>query len=1199
MPPSNEEKVDTSGSDYEVALNDAKQELVSITEEQRTINKLRQKLKDAEEAYEAMEKEKTRQEIRAKQIEDIFQISVENPNETHALLLDKSLQLAEVMTEVDHFKNQAQKMEKERQKERTNLVGLNAVLKSLQSVSGNREQTLYSLHEGDLNLKDLEDVEFDDVKLTAEKAVDMTLRNMKFKVEHLEEKEQHLNQKLKAKARHIDALSKELDLYKIKVEMLEEIFLRLTEDLTEDQRRNLRRSRQARTPVDGLPEESTGDDDDDNKSMDATDVTASALIQDIRERRREGLRKISSLPKIGDGPKISALNTLSNSFHGKESKTKKSTLLVLVNGKKASYTGTTNSNGAPHGTGALRFENGDTYLGGLVNGAMHGKGTLYHRTGMQRGQFQQNAFVVPESPIAAIGRTRTRSFDKGDIIPVLEDENKTNASKVKENMQNEENNKRQVKLNNSSDNMEADDEEKDMDPDGSSNENKGDVPKSVSVAKHYEKKAEKEEFDRQTQEEVRAKAEEETAFKEEEGRLKAEEEARLKTEEEARLKAVAEARVKAEKEARLKTEEGVRIREEEEGRSKAEEGALHLSVAKPEEEACIRAKEEDRSKADEEDRSKAEEKQTYLEAEENAGLEAEEKEHHNAEEENPRQSGDETGIEAEEEDRLKEKNQEGKENAEAEDTQGDTMVASQVVIDLIAIDKQETEVYSTNDCEEAKETQTRQDCKTESVNRTEIQIELDNDGEEAMKKHDEQSNKTIHSDFDEKDMEREDDLLDKKIHKNLLVEENSKPNDMEGAGEYETSSTASDGGLFATNKAKHNHAVESQNNDGGRDEANSENSYESSSSLDVYESRFKEIDSELEAIRTSMQSDDLSKESDDIIDDSKANQDNKTGLWRLTKKKWDDMFQKNEQGGEMNATQAEQYGKTDPEDGDEKRVKTGNSLTPEEQESEPDAHGDDNNQDKTSQHDCGRNETQPEKSYNDIGADVDSSTPLEMDQGKRGKEDRNGNKHHMESESIQNHASTQRNADSTEPNMSSGTQEGGPAMDGEKRGDRMNANPLEPDSNSVVTLEDKTQVAPDNIISINQEIGEKQCDQMDKSQVEQYNGTDPVGQNQALAALVTAVSPDMLENFGKDFPLDSGFTREQTIHKDPLKFYKFVVEQLLQKHEPQRLRILDMLLTEYSGREDQLVNKLSVRYNKEQRRSVDDKANKVENEAKY
>jgi len=101
------------------------------------------------------------------------------------------------------------------------------------------------------------------------------------------------------------------------------------------------------------------------------------------------------------------------------------------------------------------------------------------------------------------------------------------------------------------------------------------------------------------------------------------------------------------------------------------------------------------------------------------------------------------------------------------------------------------------------------------------------------------------------------------------------------------------------------------------------------------------------------------------------------------------------------------------------------------------------------------------------------------------------------------------------------------------------------------------------------------------------------------AAVVTAkvavppVPSEIIDNFGKDYPLDFGFSREQTIQNDPLRFYTFVVKNLLQEHEPEKVRLLDKLLAKYRGREDHLVQKLSVRYNKEDEDVPDQEENRL------
>ena len=385
----NEEKEDSSDdagivgeSDYEEGIGDRNEGVAhNNLVEDTAISKLLQKVKDLEQAYDSMQIEKIHQEHTARQLEDI--ISLEHSDEIYQLLLDKSLQLANVMTDVDHLKNQVKKMEQARQEEKIKLVGLSVLVKSLQSVSDNLEQY------GDPEYLE-QQIDLDDVRLAADKAVDMVLKKMKDQVERSEEKEQALNQKLKGKDRRIEYLKKDIELYKVKFEMLEEIFIRLTEDRQSTQPTLV-------TPLlggEGNVETAAGATakllkQDPNKQTNLRESQASEP-RSLRARR-ERLQKTRSFSHTGSRPKHQLLIDLNNSYHG-ESK-KSPTLLVMVNGQTAKYTGSTNSKGNPHGTGALRFKHGDTYLGDLQNGMMHGKGAIYHRNGVQWGEYYENILI--------------------------------------------------------------------------------------------------------------------------------------------------------------------------------------------------------------------------------------------------------------------------------------------------------------------------------------------------------------------------------------------------------------------------------------------------------------------------------------------------------------------------------------------------------------------------------------------------------------------------------------------------------------------------------------------------------------------------------------------------------------------------------------------------------------------------------------
>lgn len=82
----------------------------------------------------------------------------------------------------------------------------------------------------------------------------------------------------------------------------------------------------------------------------------------------------------------------------------------------------------------------------------------------------------------------------------------------------------------------------------------------------------------------------------------------------------------------------------------------------------------------------------------------------------------------------------------------------------------------------------------------------------------------------------------------------------------------------------------------------------------------------------------------------------------------------------------------------------------------------------------------------------------------------------------------------------------------------------------------------------------------------------------AAAAATPAVSAEVIANYGHDFPADLGATREETILRDPDRFYGHVVLGLLQANEPEKVRLIDKLLAKYKGREEHLIQKLSVRY---------------------
>jgi len=69
------------------------------------------------------------------------------------------------------------------------------------------------------------------------------------------------------------------------------------------------------------------------------------------------------------------------------------------------------------------------------------------------------------------------------------------------------------------------------------------------------------------------------------------------------------------------------------------------------------------------------------------------------------------------------------------------------------------------------------------------------------------------------------------------------------------------------------------------------------------------------------------------------------------------------------------------------------------------------------------------------------------------------------------------------------------------------------------------------------------------------------------------VSPDLIMAYAHEYP-----GGEEAIESDPDRFYRHVVHGLLERNEPEKVRLLDKLLAKYDGREEHLITKLSVRY---------------------
>ncbi|CAJ1927356.1 unnamed protein product [Cylindrotheca closterium] len=71
---------------------------------------------------------------------------------------------------------------------------------------------------------------------------------------------------------------------------------------------------------------------------------------------------------------------------------------IKMNGQiqKGSYSGALSQTvpRLPYGAGIIKFDNGDMYMGDMMDGQMHGHGTLVNGDTVLRGEFEHNMFVV-------------------------------------------------------------------------------------------------------------------------------------------------------------------------------------------------------------------------------------------------------------------------------------------------------------------------------------------------------------------------------------------------------------------------------------------------------------------------------------------------------------------------------------------------------------------------------------------------------------------------------------------------------------------------------------------------------------------------------------------------------------------------------------------------------------------------------------
>ncbi len=325
---------------------------------------------------EEVEDERKYAAAKANELEEVLRAFKQD--HVHEELVKKSLQLAEISMTLDSLKSQIQNLKDEkaqlvlaRTRDNQKMEALSAVFRSLQCNSKDVSE------DGD---------EEGEVVLTPEKALDMALKNMKYHIEFLEDEHQNISHKCTTQEKKITQLERENEMKELKINMLEELFRALN-----DQRKLDEEVKMVATPS-PAPEQSIaprprvfrGNRPAMKKASSWAGLVESEkrLEESTSRTRPDGMANRRSVSSRG-------LNDETKSIR---SSSRRKITMLAVGDLVGEYVGPLVA-GKPHGVGTVRFSNGDTYLGEVNGGKLSGKGTMYTKSGVNRGLFEENIFI--------------------------------------------------------------------------------------------------------------------------------------------------------------------------------------------------------------------------------------------------------------------------------------------------------------------------------------------------------------------------------------------------------------------------------------------------------------------------------------------------------------------------------------------------------------------------------------------------------------------------------------------------------------------------------------------------------------------------------------------------------------------------------------------------------------------------------------
>ncbi|KAG7374048.1 hypothetical protein IV203_013143 [Nitzschia inconspicua] len=349
-------RVDASGQGFQEMCNRARDEASRLREETCALRT----------RVEELEEERNFHATKASELTSL--INTIKTDGANAALVKKVMQVADLKIEIQKLKKEKEdilqenvRFQRQRDCAHKELEDLSVVVRSLQT----------SVYAEDEAFEPGDEEEEEEIVLTAEKALDMTLGNMKAHIEVLEDALQAKAAQYKECKKKAFLLQKDNEVNIVKIEMLEELFRELNQNRSEEA---------AHVTTVPIARETTV----------GYEMSVSVPSRKIGERLRRSFGGKENESSVASP----ATNNSVESTHRPGGQMKNLKICFRKAGLEGIYTGPV-KDGLPHGVGTIRFTNGDTYLGEMYGGKMSGKGALYTKSrGIFRGRFENNKFVA-------------------------------------------------------------------------------------------------------------------------------------------------------------------------------------------------------------------------------------------------------------------------------------------------------------------------------------------------------------------------------------------------------------------------------------------------------------------------------------------------------------------------------------------------------------------------------------------------------------------------------------------------------------------------------------------------------------------------------------------------------------------------------------------------------------------------------------